>query len=103
VVATRTNPREYDQDEGKKIASVDWSNCPLVEIIPGKVSGAALLKNTRLPVEAITGDYDAFLEAGVTLSRPFSAIVLSINYRRSLEGVSRRGCAAQAAAVLGSA
>jgi uncharacterized protein (DUF433 family) len=32
----------------------------LVEVIPGKVSGAPLLKNTRLPVEAITGNYDAF-------------------------------------------
>ncbi len=42
------------------MADVDWSNCPLVEIIPDKVSGAPLLKNTRLPVDAITGNYDAF-------------------------------------------
>ena len=43
---------------------VDWSECPLVEVIPGKVSGAPLLKDTRLPVEAITSNYDAFLERG---------------------------------------
>lgn len=44
--------------------TVDWSDCELVEVIPGKVSGAPLLKGTRLPVEAITGNYDAFREEG---------------------------------------
>jgi uncharacterized protein (DUF433 family) len=44
--------------------TLDWSECPLVEVIPGKVSGAPLLKNTRLPVEAITGNYDAFRGEG---------------------------------------
>jgi len=48
------------------MASIDWSHCPLVEIIPGKVSGAPLLKNTRLPIEAITGNYDAFLDSGLS-------------------------------------
>ena len=46
--------------------TLDWSDCPLVEIIPGKVSGAPLLKNTRLPVEAITGNYDAFRDEGLS-------------------------------------
>ena len=32
---------------------MDWSHCPDVERIPGKVSGAWLVKGTRLPVEAI--------------------------------------------------
>ena len=48
------------------MAQFDWSDCPLVEVIPGKVSGAPLLKNTRLPVEAITGNYDAFLDEGLS-------------------------------------
>ena len=48
------------------MATIDWSQCPLVEIIPGKVSGAPLLKNTRLPVEAITGNYDAFRDEGLS-------------------------------------
>ena len=30
------------------------------------MSGAPLLKNTRLPVEAITGNYDAFRDEGLT-------------------------------------
>ncbi|MBV8904003.1 MAG: DUF433 domain-containing protein [Acidobacteriia bacterium] len=46
--------------------TLDWSECPLVEIVPGKVSGAPLLRNTRLPVAAITGNYDAFLEDGLS-------------------------------------
>jgi uncharacterized protein (DUF433 family) len=45
---------------------VDWSDCPLVEVIPGKVSGAPLLKNTRLPADAITGNYDSFLDEGLS-------------------------------------
>jgi uncharacterized protein (DUF433 family) len=47
-------------------ATLDWSECPLVEVIPGKVSGAPLLKNTRLPVDAITGNYDAFRDEGLS-------------------------------------
>ena len=45
---------------------IDWSDCPLVEVIPGKVGGAPLLKDTRLPVEAITGNYDAFRDEGLS-------------------------------------
>lgn len=48
------------------MATFDWSQCPLVEVIPGKVSGAPLLKNTRLPVDAITGNYDAFRDEGLS-------------------------------------
>lgn len=33
--------------------NLDWSNCPAVESIPGKVSGASVLKGTRMPVAAI--------------------------------------------------
>jgi uncharacterized protein (DUF433 family) len=46
--------------------TLDWSDCLLVEVIPGKVSGAPLLKNTRLPVDAITGNYDAFRDEGLS-------------------------------------
>jgi uncharacterized protein (DUF433 family) len=34
-------------------AMIDWSQCPDVERIAGKVSGAWLVKGTRLPVWAI--------------------------------------------------
>jgi len=48
------------------MAIFDWSDCALVEVIPGKVSGAPLLKNTRLPVDAIIGNYDAFRDEGLS-------------------------------------
>jgi uncharacterized protein (DUF433 family) len=32
---------------------LDWSECPEVESVPGKVSGAWVLKGTRMPVAAI--------------------------------------------------
>jgi uncharacterized protein (DUF433 family) len=35
------------------MANLDWSQCAAVESIPGKVSGAWVLKGTRMPVSAI--------------------------------------------------
>ena len=32
---------------------IDWSNCPVLESIPGKVSGAWVFRGTRVPVSAI--------------------------------------------------
>ncbi len=33
--------------------SIDWSQCSVVESIPGKVSGAWVFRGTRVPVSAI--------------------------------------------------
>jgi len=33
-------------------SSLDWSQCPVVESIPGKVSGAWVFRGTRVPVSA---------------------------------------------------
>jgi uncharacterized protein (DUF433 family) len=35
------------------MASLDWSQCPEVESIPGKVSGAWVFRDTRVTVSAI--------------------------------------------------
>ena len=35
------------------MASLDWSQCPAVESIPGKVSGAWVFRGTRLPVATV--------------------------------------------------
>jgi uncharacterized protein (DUF433 family) len=45
------------------MANLDWSRCSAVESVPGKVSGAWVLKGTRMPVSAIFEN----LEAGATL------------------------------------
>jgi uncharacterized protein (DUF433 family) len=34
-------------------SNLDWSQCPAVESIPGKVSGAWVFRGTRVPVSAI--------------------------------------------------
>jgi uncharacterized protein (DUF433 family) len=44
-------------------AALDWSQCTAVESVPGKMSGAWVLKNTRMPVATIFES----LEAGASL------------------------------------
>ena len=46
------------------MATLDWSQCPAVESIPGKVSGAWVFKDTRMPVSIVFEN----LEAGATIS-----------------------------------
>ena len=41
------------QSSGNRAAALDWSQCPDVESVPGKVSGAWVLRGTRMPVTAI--------------------------------------------------
>ena len=45
------------------MATLDWSQCPVVESIPGKVSGAWVFKGTRMPVSAIFEN----IEAGMSI------------------------------------
>lgn len=45
------------------MAVLDWSRCPAVERNPGKVSGAWVLKGTRMPVATIFEN----LEAGASI------------------------------------
>ena len=44
-------------------ANLDWSQCPAVESIPGKVSGAWVFKDTRMPVSIVFEN----LEAGASI------------------------------------
>lgn len=37
---------------------MDWTDCPLVEVVPGKVSGVPILKGTRLPADTIVENYE---------------------------------------------
>lgn len=45
------------------MASLDWSQCPVVESIPGKVSGAWVFTGTRTPVAIVFEN----LEDGMTI------------------------------------
>jgi len=42
---------------------LDWAQCPAVERIPGKVSGAWLFKDTRVPVKTLFEN----IEGGATV------------------------------------
>lgn len=43
--------------------ALDWSQCPAVESIPGKLSGAWVFKDTRMPVSLVFEN----LELGATI------------------------------------
>lgn len=43
--------------------ALDWSQCPVVESIPGKVSGAWVFRGTRMPVATVFEN----LEAGASI------------------------------------
>ncbi len=47
------------------MAALDWSQCPAVESIPGKVSGAWVFKGTRMPVQTVFEN----LEAGMSVDQ----------------------------------
>jgi len=36
---------------------MDWSNCELVEVIEGKVSGKPIVKGTRVPADVIVSNF----------------------------------------------
>jgi uncharacterized protein (DUF433 family) len=45
------------------MSPLDWSQCPAVESVPGKVSGAWVFRGTRMPVATVFEN----LEAGMSL------------------------------------
>jgi uncharacterized protein (DUF433 family) len=45
------------------MAALDWSQCPAVESVPGKLSGAWVFRGTRMPVAIVFEN----LEAGMTI------------------------------------
>ena len=45
------------------MANLDWSECPAVESIPGKVSGAWVLRGTRTPLKILFEN----LEVGMSI------------------------------------
>jgi uncharacterized protein (DUF433 family) len=47
----------------KNMATLDWSQCPAVESVPGRLSGAWVFRDTRMPVSAVFEN----LEAGATI------------------------------------
>lgn len=38
---------------------IDWSGCPIVEVVPGKVSGVPIIRGSRVPADQLVENYDA--------------------------------------------
>jgi uncharacterized protein (DUF433 family) len=53
--------------------TLDWSQCPVVESVPGKVSGAWVFKGTRTPVAAVFEN----LEDGLTVDEVVEQFAVS--------------------------
>jgi len=45
------------------MSALDWSRCPAVESVPGRVSGAWVFRGTRMPVATVFEN----LEAGASV------------------------------------
>jgi len=60
--------------------SLDWSQCSAVESIPGKVSGAWVLRGTRTPVRALFEN----LEAGMSIEEVMEQFPVSREQMDSL-------------------
>jgi len=74
--------------------ALDWSQCPAVESVPGKVSGAWVFRGTRMPVATVFEN----LEAGASIDEIMEWFDLTreqitevLNFAtRSLEPVNSR-------------
>lgn len=57
VVQSKASNSKGDQQDNLKrstiMAILDWSQCPVVESVPGRRSGAWVFRNTRMPVATV--------------------------------------------------
>ena len=75
------------------MATLDWSQCPTVESVPGRLSGAWVFRDTRMPVSAVFEN----LEAGATIDEiaewfhiPKQQIIQVLEFvARSLDATAR--------------
>jgi uncharacterized protein (DUF433 family) len=72
------------------MASLDWSQCPAVESIPGKVSGAWVFKGTRTPVAVIFEN----LEDGMTIDEVVEQFPVSRDQVKAVLQFAARSLAA---------
>ena len=71
----------------------DWSGCSLVERVAGRLSGAAVLRGTRMPVQGIVDNYDAGLtpaEVAAAFDVSLADVSVILAYRDGRHGRSAR-------------
>ena len=57
-----------------KTEAVDWSKCDDVESVPGRVSGAWVIKGTRVPAQAIIDNAKAGFTAEQLVTEIFEGV-----------------------------
>jgi uncharacterized protein (DUF433 family) len=57
-----------------KTEAVDWSKCYDVESVPGRVSGAWVIKGTRVPAQAIVDNAKAGFTAEQLVTEIFEGV-----------------------------
>ena len=80
------------------MTTLDWSQCPAVESIPGKVSGAWVFKDTRMPVATVFEN----LEAGLTVEEVMEEFSVTREQINAVLEFAARSSAAQTLAPAGS-
>jgi uncharacterized protein (DUF433 family) len=54
----------YHGSKETLMPALDWSQCPAVESVPGRVSGAWVFRGTRMPVQTVFENLEAGLSPG---------------------------------------
>jgi uncharacterized protein (DUF433 family) len=73
---------------------MDWTECDLVEVVPGKVSGRPIIKGTRIPADVIVSNFQAgspveeIAENYPSLSRKTIDALLEYAHARQLQRAS---------------
>jgi uncharacterized protein (DUF433 family) len=69
------------------MATLDWSQCPAVESVPGKVGGACVFRGTRMPVATVFENLEAGAAVDLTREQVTAVLVFAA---RSLEAPIER-------------
>ncbi len=40
-----------------QIEAIDWSECPIVEAVPGRMNGMPVVKGTRMPADGVVENF----------------------------------------------
>jgi uncharacterized protein (DUF433 family) len=80
------------------MAALDWSQCPAVESVPGRLGGAWVFRDTRMPVSAVFEN----LEAGATVEEIVDQFDLTREQIRTVLKFAARSLDAQSAFADGS-
>jgi uncharacterized protein (DUF433 family) len=72
---------------------MDWPGCDLVEVLPGKVSGAPLIRGTRVPADQViesVDDGETVEEVAYNYDLKAADVLLLLKFRDSHRALTRQ-------------